>query len=117
MESEESMNKQAQAQFIENQYVKVFGIIKSLQGQKNLQAFRIMPIKELNEITHHILDCMSANIYYHSKGGCESMDMAMAGGNSMMNRNSESQNGSGLTGTHQAVIIHYINFFLANIKI
>ena len=72
METEEP--KANQPQFIENQYVKVFGIIKSLQGQKNVQAFRILPIKELNEITNHMLECMNASIYYSTKASGESMD-------------------------------------------
>ncbi|RNA14892.1 replication A 32 kDa subunit [Brachionus plicatilis] len=75
METDES--KVQHTQFIENQYVKVFGIIKSLQNQKNVQAFRILPIKELNEISHHILDCMNASIYYITKGN-ENFDMQMS---------------------------------------
>lgn len=60
-----------QQQFIESQYVKVFGIIKSLQNQKNVQAFKIMPLKDLNELTHHILECMTASIHYYSKANGE----------------------------------------------
>ena len=111
MESEEPVNanKAAQAQYIENQYIKVFGIIKSLQNQKNVQAFKIMPLKELNEVTHHILDCMSAVIYYASKSGCgDNLDIAMAGGGNTkfpggMNIGGEINSTSGLTGTHQQV--------------
>jgi replication factor A2 len=92
MESEEA--KPNQMQFIENQYVKVYGIIKSLQGQKNLQAFRILPVKELNEITHHMLECMNASIYYFSKpsGECV-MDMAGNGNyNAGVNQSSNAGN-------------------------
>lgn len=73
------------SQFIENQYVKVFGIIKSLQNQKVVQAFRMLPIKELNEITHHLLECMSASIYYTSKANGEGLDMQI--GNPLKNSN------------------------------
>lgn len=67
IESEEPISNNSQNQFVENQYVKVFGILKQLQGQKCLQAFKIMPIKELNEVTHHMLECMNASIYLATK--------------------------------------------------
>jgi replication factor A2 len=66
MENEENLAN-AQAHFIENQYVRVYGIVKSLQGQKYIQAFKILPIKELNEITYHLLNCMNASIEHVSK--------------------------------------------------
>lgn len=71
MESEEVKPVEV---FMENQYVKVYGIIKSLQGQKNVQAFKIVPIKELNEITHHMLECMNASIYYFGKANGQTMN-------------------------------------------
>lgn len=120
MDTEDNMGKQAaQAQFIENQYVKVFGIIKSLQNQKNVQAFRIMPIKELNEVTHHMLDCISASIYYTTKGGCDSIGMpAMVGNNTnpLKNANLHGDTGNngntgGLNGTYQQV-----NNFVKHVK-
>jgi len=102
MDSEEV--KEPQSQFIENQYVKVFGIIKSLQGQKNVQAFKIMPIKEINEITHHILECMNASIYYLTKANNENMDVAL--NNPMRNTNLDGNSTSvgGLTGIYDQVI-------------
>lgn len=77
METEET--KPAQT-FIEGEYVRVYGIIKSLQGQKNVQAFKILPIKDLNEITNHMLESMHASIYYFAKANGESLDgMSFAG--------------------------------------
>jgi len=67
-ELEDEENRAPQSHFVENQYVKVFGILKSLQGQKYIQAFRILPLKQLNEITYHILDCINTSIFYASKG-------------------------------------------------
>lgn len=86
MESEESHVQQSQNQFIENQYVKVFGIIKSLGGVKNVQAFKIIPIKELNEVTHHILEVMNASVHLSTKGSGTGdsgmgMDQSMQSGN------------------------------------
>ncbi len=70
MENDENMVS-AQAQFIENQYVRVYGIVKSLQGQKYVQAFKILPINELNEITYHILNCMNTSISLAGKSNCD----------------------------------------------
>jgi replication factor A2 len=94
MESEEA--RPTQIQFMENQYIKVFGIIKSLQGEKIVQAFRILPIKELNEVTHHILECMNASVHYHTKGG---EDMQMNNGSENTNQNQNNGN-SGLDSLH-----------------
>jgi hypothetical protein len=93
---------------MENQYVKVYGIIKSLQGQKNLQAFRILPLKELNEITHHMLACINASIHFTSKaegGGEVRMDM-QSDGNFSTNQ-STSKGNAGLN-TLQAQVIYIL---------
>jgi len=71
MESAAAEAKSPQHTFIENQYVKVFGIIKSLQGQKNVQAYKIYPVGQLNEIAHHMLECMNASIHYCAKASGE----------------------------------------------
>lgn len=73
METEEQ--RPSHVQFMENQYVRVYGVVKQLQGQKLVQAFRILPIKELNEVTHHILECMNSSIYYASKASGETVEM------------------------------------------
>lgn len=98
--------KPQQSQFIENQYVKVFGIIKSLQNQKIVQAFRILPVKELNEITHHMLDCMNASIYYLTKGNCENLDM----GNPLRETNSSYMEQGGSTGGLSGLQLNISNF-------
>ncbi len=92
MENEET--RAPQTQYMENQYVKVYGIIKSLQGQKCVQAFRIIPIKDLNEITNHILECVNASIYYSNKSTGESLDINMGESNPLKNAN--------LNGTHDS---------------
>jgi replication factor A2 len=70
---------------MENQYIKVFGIIKSLQGQKCVHAFRILPIDQLNEITHHILEVMNASIYYIAKANGQSIDSGSSFSNPLKN--------------------------------
>lgn len=99
MESEEA--KPEQPQFMENQYVKVFGIIKSLQGEKIVQAFRIFPVKELNEVTHHILECMNSSIHYSQKANGEG-DVPMSGDNPLKKANLNGNSG-GLSSCHEQV--------------
>lgn len=96
IESEEPVE---QKQFIENQYVKVFGIIKSLQGEKIVQAFRILPIKELNQVTHHMLECMNASIHYSQK----SNDSTMQFNESTMQNNTRNDESAGLSSCHTMV--------------
>jgi len=106
IESEEP--KPNQITFIENQYVKVYGIIKSLQGQKNLQAFRILPLKELNEITHHMLACINASIHFTSKaegGGEVAMDMQ---GDGNFNGNNTAKTGNAGLNTLQIQVSNLI---------
>lgn len=47
--------------FVLNQFVKVFGTIRSCRGKNIMNAFKIIPIKELIEVIHHMLE---SNLYY-----------------------------------------------------
>jgi hypothetical protein len=96
MESEESTAPKSE--FIENQYIRIYGIIKSLQGQKCLQAFKIWPVNELNEITHHMLECMNASIHYANKSG-DDMDISANSHGKMTNVNNGN---SGFHGHHES---------------
>jgi hypothetical protein len=115
METEEEA-RPMHMQFMENQYVKVYGIIKSLQGQKIVQAFRILPIKELNQITHHMLECMNASIHFSSKANGEGLDVHMGDNNPLKNSNlsgmNSGKNTGGLDTLHSQVILVF--FFFSN---
>jgi hypothetical protein len=50
-----------------NQYIKVFGKVESLNGHNYILAFNMSPIKELNEVTNHILEAMNASIHQMTK--------------------------------------------------
>lgn len=99
METEEQ--RPAQVQFMENQYVRVYGVVKQLQGQKIVQAFRILPVKELNEVTHHILECINSSIYYSSKTSGETGDLATT--NRVANPLKNANLGSGSTGARDSI--------------
>ena len=112
METEEARPKQSQ--FMENQYVRVYGVVKQLQGQKIVQAFRIIPIKDLNEVTHHILECMNASIHYKSKacGGGSGGDAAnntfeMSNTSNTVKNPLKNSNLSSKDTLNDQVILHY----------
>jgi len=69
IENEDQQHVAASQQFIENQYVRVYGILKVIGGQRILQAFKILPIKDLNEITNQVLECLNASVHYSQKSG------------------------------------------------
>ena len=50
------------------QYAKLYGAVKSdpMRG-KHIQLFKLFPMRELNEITHHMLACINASIYQREK--------------------------------------------------
>ena len=42
----------------QNAYVKVFGSIRVFEGVNKLMTFHMMELKNLDEMTYHLLDCM-----------------------------------------------------------
>lgn len=45
-----------------NDYVQIFGNVKANKGKKVLMAFKIMPIKDINAITFHYLQCINNKV-------------------------------------------------------
>ncbi|GBP91807.1 Replication protein A 32 kDa subunit [Eumeta japonica] len=45
-----------------NDYIQVYGSVKTNKGKKVLMAFRIMPITDINAITFHYLQCINNKI-------------------------------------------------------
>lgn len=104
-----------QQEFIENQYVRVNGIIKSLQNEKIVQAFNIRPLLSMNELTNHMLEVINTSIHYASGGSCGGgMDPNATnslGGGGMKGGNSNNSDSNGLTG-----IQHEISAFIKQSK-
>ncbi len=50
------------------QYAKLYGAVKSdpIKG-KYIQLYKFFPMKELNELTHHMLACIKASIFHSEK--------------------------------------------------
>jgi replication factor A2 len=103
--------RKEQQQYIENQYVRVNGIVKSLQNEKIVQAFGIRPVANLNELTNHMLEVINTSIHY-ATGGSQGADNN--GANSLGGAKSGGGNGDsngGLTG-----IQHEVSAFIKQSK-
>ena len=42
----------------EGTYVRIFGVFKTFGNKRQVQAFRIRPVTDMNEVTYHALECM-----------------------------------------------------------
>ena len=45
--------------------MKLHRTIKIILGLKSVEALRIRPLKDLNELTHHLFECMNTSIYIY----------------------------------------------------
>lgn len=81
-----------------NDYIQVFGNVKTNQGKKVLMAFKIIPITDVNAITFHYLQCinnklkMEADSKKEKTNGSSSFTSALPA-NSMVNMDNASING------------------------
>jgi len=46
----------------ENTYVRVRGTLRSFGGKKSVVAIKISPLKDMNEMTYHILDIIHSHV-------------------------------------------------------
>ncbi|KAK7101183.1 replication protein A 32 kDa subunit-like [Littorina saxatilis] len=78
----------------ENTYVRVYGHVRSFSGKKNVVAFNISPVEDMNQLTCHIL----STIYAHASTNLKQA----TGGNQMNNTagtsNAGDQGGSSIYG-------------------
>jgi len=51
----------------EGNYVRIIGHLRSFAEKKSLVAYRISPIEKMNEITYHLLECISVHLQ-HTRG-------------------------------------------------
>lgn len=45
-----------------NDYIQIYGNIKTNKGKKVLMAFKIMPVTDVNAITFHYLQCINNKV-------------------------------------------------------
>ena len=55
-------DQQERATCPEGMYVKVIGHLKQFNKQRNIVAFKIRPIEDFNEVTHHMAEVMYAHL-------------------------------------------------------
>lgn len=52
-------------------YVRVYGNLRSFQGQRNIVAFQIRPVTDFNEVTFHLLETIFVHLKRMKGGGGE----------------------------------------------
>lgn len=72
VDNDESISENERVALVrENIYVRVFGNIRTFQGKRNLGAFRVSPISDMNELTSHLLEVIYAHAYWTKTPGME----------------------------------------------
>ncbi|XP_076441239.1 replication protein A 32 kDa subunit-B-like [Babylonia areolata] len=61
----------------ENTYVRVCGHVRSFQGKRNVVAFKVLPVVDMNELTCHMLEIIRAH------AAANMVDNSVGGGNAM----------------------------------
>ncbi|ETP50911.1 hypothetical protein F442_03871 [Phytophthora nicotianae P10297] len=51
----------------EGSYVRVVGKLRSFQGKSSLSCFNVVPVQDMNELTHHLLEVIYVHCY-NTKG-------------------------------------------------
>lgn len=95
----------------ENIYVRIHGHVRAFAGKRNVAAFRVVPLTDMNELTSHLLEVIYAHAYWTKGQAMTTPGKGSAShmGNSMMNTTSASSNFSGqvdvgLTAQQQQVL-------------
>jgi len=91
-----------------NNYVKVFGSMRTTGGQKTLMIFKMLPITDPNEITTHVLEVLNARYKAEDfgnkgSGGSGLGDFGVGSKAGVGNGNLDGGNDLGLEGKHRAV--------------
>ena len=47
----------------ENTYVRVHGHVRAFQDKRNVAAFRVLPLTDMNELTTHMLEVVHCHLY------------------------------------------------------
>jgi replication factor A2 len=68
----------------ENIYVRVHGHVRAFGGKRNVAAFRVVPLTDMNELTSHLLEVIYAHAYW-TKDHSATRGATSHMGNSMMN--------------------------------
>ncbi|GAB0092324.1 replication protein A 32 kDa subunit [Sergentomyia squamirostris] len=100
---EDENNKAEKLHIPLNKYVRAYGMAKTVNGVKVLTLFKIMPTKNVNEFTTHMLEMMQARFQGEKyqrmmESGADANDSK-----NMMDVDVSDSNGSGLKGKHLLV--------------
>jgi len=57
----------SRAEWREGKYIKIFGHLRVMNGDKHIVAFTIKPVTDMNELTFHLLDTVFTHLYLTRK--------------------------------------------------
>ncbi|KAL3869242.1 hypothetical protein ACJMK2_041949 [Sinanodonta woodiana] len=68
----------------ENTYVRVCGNVRAFGGKRNIVAFKITPVTDMNELTYHILEVIHSSVALSKMHNQPDGGMALANGDKKM---------------------------------
>ncbi|CAH0715600.1 unnamed protein product, partial [Brenthis ino] len=87
MDEDDTTNTKIQV----NEYIQIFGNVKTNKGKKVLMAFKIIPITDINAITFHYLQCINNKLKMESDSKKEKTDNPATFDNASVNGLTERQ--------------------------
>jgi replication factor A2 len=70
-----------QSQIREMTYVRVVGKIRNFQGAKQIVAFDVRPVKDFNEVTYHMINCIQVHLAHTTQPAATTQSSAAPGFN------------------------------------
>lgn len=89
----------------ENTYVRVCGTVRSFGGKKNIVAFKVVPLMDMNELTYHLLEVIHSHAALSSAQMQGTNGLSVPGGGSMQTGYGDGNDGmvSGLSSIQNQV--------------
>ncbi|XP_070556465.1 replication protein A 32 kDa subunit-like [Ptychodera flava] len=77
----------------ENTYVRVIGQLRTFGGKRNISAFKVQPLTDLNELTMHMMEVLHSHMYVDKAQKTAAMGMNGASHTNMQQMNTGDQGG------------------------
>ncbi|KAK8764927.1 replication protein A2 isoform X2 [Amblyomma americanum] len=65
--AQEEEQMRVMSHLVEGSYVRVVGPVRSVEGKRQLKAFKVFPVTDLNELTLHLAEVVHANMALRAK--------------------------------------------------
>ena len=63
----------------ENTYVRVFGHVRAFNNKRNVVAFKVVPLMDMNELTTHLLEVVHSHLALTKRQGTVSWPKGSGG--------------------------------------